>query len=136
MDKNSGWWDFQSLTIDFALAGLVGLATYPFWGNRIWCRFFCPLAKLLYIFAKDSSKVKISSGSHCIRCTLCSKYCQMGIQVMEFAKAEEEFSNKNSSCIQCGICITVCPTRNLQHRDWSEEHWEKEIKDGPPVYVN
>jgi NosR/NirI family nitrous oxide reductase transcriptional regulator len=136
MNKDSGWWHFQSLFVDFGLASLVGLATYPFWGNRIWCRFLCPLAKLYYVFAKDNSRVKISSGSHCIRCTLCSKYCQMGIQVMEFAKSEEDFSNKNSSCIQCGICVTVCPTRNLQHGDWSEERWEKEIKDGPPIYVN
>lgn len=135
MNKNSGWWKFQSLAIDFALAGLVGIASYPFWGNRIWCRFMCPLAKLLYIFAKDNSKVKISSGSHCIRCTLCSKYCQMGIPVMEFAKREEDFSNKNSSCIQCGICVTVCPVRNLQHGDWSEEFWEADIKKGPPINV-
>jgi ferredoxin len=135
MNKDSTWWKIQSTLIDFALAGLVGVAAYPFWGNRIWCRFLCPLAKLLYIFAKDNSRVKISSGSHCIRCTLCSKYCQMGIPVMEFAKLEEDFSNKNSSCIQCGICITVCPVRNLQHGDWSEELWEKEIKEGPPINV-
>jgi len=28
---------------------------------------------------------------------------------MSFAKNQERFSNKNTSCIQCGICITVCP---------------------------
>jgi thioredoxin reductase/ferredoxin len=135
MDRDSNWWNLQRLLIDFTLAGFIGIASYPFWGNRIWCRFFCPLAKLLYIFAKDNSKVKISSGQHCIRCTLCSKYCQMGIQVMEFAKQGEEFSNKNSSCIQCGICVTVCPTRNLQHGDWSEDLWQREIKEGPPIHV-
>ncbi|MFQ6104911.1 MAG: NAD(P)-binding domain-containing protein [Candidatus Glassbacteria bacterium] len=135
MDRDSNWWNLQRILIDFVLAGFVGIASYPFWGNRIWCRFFCPLAKLLYIFAKDNSDIKISSGQHCIRCTLCSKYCQMGIQVMEFAKQGEEFSNKNSCCIQCGICVTVCPTRNLQHGDWSEKRWEKEIKEGPPIHV-
>ncbi len=135
MDRDSTAWKVQKLLIDFTLAGFVGIASYPFWGNRIWCRFLCPLAKLLYIFAKDNSNVKISSGQHCIRCTLCSKYCQMGIQVMEFAKQGEEFSNKNSCCIQCGICVTVCPTRNLQHGDWSEERWRKEIEDGPPIHV-
>jgi polyferredoxin len=134
-DKDSGVWKFQSIAIDFVLAGVIGVAAYPFWGNRIWCRFFCPLAKLLYIFAKDSSNVHISSGQHCIRCTLCSKYCQMGIQVMEFAKQAETFSNRNSSCIQCGICVTVCPVRNLQHNEWSEERWKKEIEQGPPISV-
>lgn len=135
INKDLAWWKIQSTLIDFALAGLVGVAAYPFRDNRIWRRFLCPLAKLLYIFAKDNSRVKISSGVHCIRCTLCSKYCQTGIPVMEFAKAVEEFSNKNSSCIQCGICITVCPVRNLQHGDWAEELWEKEIKKGPPIDV-
>jgi NosR/NirI family nitrous oxide reductase transcriptional regulator len=134
-NKDSGWWKIQGLLVDFSLAGVVGLAAYPFWGNRIWCRFLCPLAKLLYIFAKDNSKVKIASGQHCIRCTLCTKYCQMGIPVMEFAKNAEEFSNRNSSCIQCGICVTVCPVRNLQHGDWSEERWKEEIEQGPPVHV-
>ncbi len=134
-DKNSSWWSVQKLAVDFALAGFVGVASYPFLGNRIWCRFFCPLAKLLNIFAKDTSEVKISSGSHCIKCTLCTKYCQMGIPVMEFAKAGVSFSNKNSSCIQCGICITVCPVRNLQHGNWSEKFWGKEIKEGPPINV-
>jgi predicted molibdopterin-dependent oxidoreductase YjgC len=54
---------------------------------------------------------------------------------MEFAKDGKEFSNRNSSCIQCGICVTVCPVRNLQHGDWSEERWKEEIEQGPPVHV-
>jgi len=29
--------------------------------------------------------------------------------VMAFAKNEEAFDNRNSSCIHCGICIDVCP---------------------------
>ena len=28
---------------------------------------------------------------------------------MAHAKNQEPFSNENSSCIQCGICVTVCP---------------------------
>ena len=134
-DKDSGWWTFQGNVIDFLLAGVVGLAAYPFWGNRIWCRFLCPLAKLLYIFAKDNSRVKITSGQHCIRCTLCSKYCQMGIPVMEFAKNGAAFSPTTTSGLQCGSCLTVCPVRNLPPGDWSEEHWKEEIEQGPPVHV-
>lgn len=55
--------------------------------------------------------------------------------VMEFAKSVEEFYNKNSSCIQCGLCITVYPVRNLRHGEWAEELWEKEIKKGQPINV-
>ena len=28
---------------------------------------------------------------------------------MSFAKNQQSFSNADTSCIQCGICITVCP---------------------------
>ncbi len=28
---------------------------------------------------------------------------------MSFAKNQQSFSNVNTSCIQCGICVTVCP---------------------------
>jgi ferredoxin len=28
---------------------------------------------------------------------------------MSFAKNQAAFDNTNSSCIQCGICIDVCP---------------------------
>jgi ferredoxin len=40
---------------------------------------------------------------------MCSRYCQVGVDVMAFAKNELPFDNRNSSCIQCGICIDVCP---------------------------
>ena len=28
---------------------------------------------------------------------------------MAFAKNQQAFDNRNSSCIHCGICIDVCP---------------------------
>jgi ferredoxin len=28
---------------------------------------------------------------------------------MAFARRQEPLDNRNSSCIQCGICIDVCP---------------------------
>jgi ferredoxin len=28
---------------------------------------------------------------------------------MQFALKQEELNNANSSCIGCGICVTVCP---------------------------
>ena len=49
------------------------------------------------------------SNDKCISCTQCSKYCQVGVDVMAFAKNGEAFDNRNSACIQCGICIDVCP---------------------------
>ncbi|MGR3218201.1 MAG: 4Fe-4S dicluster domain-containing protein, partial [Candidatus Anammoxibacter sp.] len=70
---------------------------------------WCPLAKYIQIFSKWFGKLKISSNDKCITCGECSRYCQVGIDVMNFAKNRQDFSNKNTSCIHCGICITVCP---------------------------
>ena len=39
----------------------------------------------------------------------CTLHCQMGIQVERFAQRQLDLSNANSSCIQCGICVEVCP---------------------------
>ena len=51
----------------------------------------------------------IRSDARCISCTQCSKYCQVGVDVMYFAKNQEFLDNSNSACIQCGICVDVCP---------------------------
>jgi ferredoxin len=53
--------------------------------------------------------LQISSNDKCITCGECSRYCEVGIDVMAFAKNQQSFSNDDTSCIQCGICITVCP---------------------------
>jgi formate hydrogenlyase subunit 6/NADH:ubiquinone oxidoreductase subunit I len=59
--------------------------------------------------ARWYGRLQISSNEKCISCTQCSKYCQVGVDVMAFAKNQEPFDNRNSGCIQCGICIDVCP---------------------------
>jgi NAD-dependent dihydropyrimidine dehydrogenase PreA subunit len=37
----------------------------------------------------------------------------VGIDVMSFALKQEPLTNANSSCIGCGICVTVCPMNTL-----------------------
>lgn len=123
-------WTLQMILVDFFMAGVIGVASYPFLGNRIWCRFLCPLSRVMHVAAGNTSKRKISGGAHCIECGLCSKYCQMGIPVMEYARNAESFDNKETSCIQCGICVTVCPVRNLQHMEWDEDEWKATVREG------
>ena len=60
------------------------------------------------------ARLRITSNDKCITCGECSRFCQVGIDVMGFAKNQQEFSNQNSSCIHCGICITVCPMDVLE----------------------
>lgn len=47
-------------------------------------------------------------------CGECSRCCQIGIDVMGFAKNRQPVSNGSTSCIHCGIYITVCPTNVLE----------------------
>jgi NosR/NirI family transcriptional regulator, nitrous oxide reductase regulator len=120
--------DILKVGADFIFAAWIAIAFYPIWGGRVWCRFGCPLAKLMYLEGKLYGKQHISSGDHCIRCGQCSIECQMGIPVMEFAKKNQVFSNRSTSCIQCGMCITVCPTCNLQFGPWNEDEWEQRMR--------
>jgi ferredoxin len=102
------------LIVDTWLVGIVPVALYPFFGGKIWCRYWCPLAKLMELFAKAFtwarwSRFAIHADDKCIACGECTRYCQVGIDVMQFALKQQELNNANSSCIGCGICVTACP---------------------------
>lgn len=104
---------WYTLMVDFWLASVIGVAFYPILGNRIWCRYFCPLRAYMEVLSRRFSKIAIKSTNACIQCGECTRYCQMGIQVEKFASRQELLHNDNSSCIQCGICIEVCPINVL-----------------------
>jgi polyferredoxin len=89
------------------------MAAYPFFGGKIWCRYWCPLAAYNQLLARAYGRLGIESNDKCISCGQCSKQCQVGVDVMAFAKQQARLDNTNSSCIQCGICIDVCPVSVL-----------------------
>ncbi len=101
--------NFYGLFIDTYLAGVFGIGLYPFFGSRMWCRYWCPLQIYMQKLSKWFGQFHISSNDKCITCGHCTRYCEMGIDVMSFAKNQKPFSNKETSCIGCGICIAVCP---------------------------
>ena len=98
-----------ALVVDFWLVAVIPVALYPFFGGKVWCRMWCPLAKYMQVLSKWYGTLQISSNDKCISCTQCSTYCEVGVDVMAFAKNGDAFDNTNSSCIQCGICVSVCP---------------------------
>jgi ferredoxin-type protein NapH len=62
--------------IGAAFAGVVGTGFYPFMGNRVWCRFGCPLAAYLGLIQRFKSRFRITTnGGQCISCGNCSTYC-------------------------------------------------------------
>ena len=55
------------------------------------------------------SKFKIVANDKCIGCNECSRNCQVGIDVMNFALKQDVLDNQQTSCIGCGICVSACP---------------------------
>ncbi|APG60543.1 4Fe-4S binding protein [Christiangramia salexigens] len=89
-------------------SGVIGTGFYPIFGNRVWCRFGCPMAAILGMQQRLFSKFRITTnGGQCISCGNCSTYCEMGIDVRAYAQKGENIVR--SSCVGCGICSAVCP---------------------------
>jgi thioredoxin reductase/polyferredoxin len=106
------------LIADVWLVGILPVTFYPFLGGKVWCRYWCPLAKLMHLQSHlfsslNWSRFKILANDKCIGCYECSRNCQVGIDVMNFALKQDSITNQNSSCIGCGICVTVCPMDTL-----------------------
>ncbi len=99
------WYGFL---IGSAFAGVVGTGFYPLMGNRVWCRFGCPLAAYLGLVQRFKSRFRITTnGGQCISCGNCSTYCEMGIDVRHYAQRGQDIVR--ASCVGCGVCAAVCP---------------------------
>ncbi|HMQ47470.1 MAG TPA: 4Fe-4S binding protein [Saprospiraceae bacterium] len=99
------WYGFL---IGSAFAGVVGTGFYPLMGNRVWCRFGCPLAAYLGLVQRFQSRFRITTnGGQCISCGNCSTYCEMGIDVRHYAQRGQDIVR--ASCVGCGVCAAVCP---------------------------
>lgn len=104
--------------IGSVFAGVIGTGFYPLMGNRVWCRFGCPLAAYIGIIQRFKSKFRITTnGGQCISCGNCSTYCEMGIDVRWYAQRGQNIVR--ASCVGCGVCSSVCPrgVLNLENRD-------------------
>ena len=111
--------EIYHLIADVWLVGILPVGLYPFLGGKVWCRYWCPLAKMMELFSAWYTRMRwsrfaILANDKCIACGDCTRNCQVGIDVMRYALLQREINNENSSCIGCGICITVCPMDVLQ----------------------
>ncbi len=111
------WYGFL---IGAGFSGVVGTGFYPIMGNRVWCRFGCPLAAYLGLVQKFKSRFRITTnGGQCISCGNCSTYCEMGIDVRSYAQKGQDIVR--SSCVGCGVCAAVCPRGVLRLENGSED---------------
>jgi ferredoxin-type protein NapH len=99
---------YYGLLVSSIFAGVVGTGFYPLLGNRVWCRFGCPLAAWMGIIQRFKSRFRITTnGGQCISCGNCSTYCEQGIDVRAYAQKGQDIVR--SSCVGCGVCSAVCP---------------------------
>ncbi|MDH5366037.1 MAG: 4Fe-4S binding protein [Cyclobacteriaceae bacterium] len=111
-------------------SGVIGTGFYPLMGNRVWCRFGCPLAAYMGLIQRFKSRFRITTnGGQCISCGNCSTYCEMGIDVRWYAQRGQNIVR--SSCVGCGVCSSVCPrgVLNLENRNESGRF-------GKPLEIN
>lgn len=117
------WYGFM---IGAGFSGVVGTGFYPLMGNRVWCRFGCPLAAYLGLVQRFKSRFRITvNGSQCISCGNCSTYCEMGIDVRSYAEKGQDIVR--SSCVGCGVCAAVCPRGVLRLENSGEDVDERAV---------
>ncbi len=112
----SGWTPFGiSLNyyhvVDIFLAGIVGVGFYFHFSGRVWCRFACPLAALMHIYARFTKFRIFPEKSKCISCNVCTSVCHQGIDIMNFAN--KGLPMEDPECVRCSACVQSCPTNTL-----------------------
>jgi polyferredoxin len=112
--------EIYGVYIGAGFAGVIGTGFYPLMGNRVWCRYGCPLAAYLGLVQRFKSRFRITTnGGQCISCGNCSTYCEVGIDVRWYAQRGQNIVR--SSCVGCGICSAVCPRGVLNLEVKNEE---------------
>ncbi len=102
--------------IDLWLAGVLGLAFYFHLSGRVWCRFACPLAALMHIYARFSRFRIFADKKKCISCNVCTSVCHQGIDIMNFAN--KGLPMEDPQCVRCSACVQSCPTGVLHFGRW------------------
>jgi len=117
--------------IGAAFSGIVGVGFYPLLGNRVWCRFGCPMAGYMGIIQRFKSRFRITTnGGQCISCGNCSTYCEQGIDVRWYAQRGQNIVR--ASCVGCGVCSAVCPRGVLKLENGPEAG---RFKDDMPIII-
>jgi polyferredoxin len=94
--------------VDLLFAGIIGVAFYFHFSGRIWCRFACPLAALMHIYARFTRFRIFADKKKCISCNVCTSVCHQGIDIMNFAN--KGIGMMDPQCVRCSACVQSCPT--------------------------
>ena len=100
--------DRYKWSVDVFLAGAIGYGAYFWFSGRVWCRFMCPLAALMHIYARFSRFRILADKKKCISCNVCTSVCHQGIDIMNFAN--KGLAMRDPECVRCSACVWACPT--------------------------
>ena len=98
--------------VDVLFGGVIGVGFYFKYSGRVWCRFACPLAALMHVYARFSRFAIVPEKPKCISCNVCTSVCHQGIDVMAFAN--RGLPMQDPQCVRCSACVHSCPTGVLQ----------------------
>lgn len=110
--------------IDILFGGVIGVGFYFKYSGRVWCRFACPLAALMHVYARFTRFRIFADKKKCISCNLCTTVCHQGIDVMSFANKGAPM--EDPQCVRCSACVQSCPTGVLS--------FGRLLADGRPVF--
>ncbi|MGB0370754.1 MAG: NAD(P)-binding domain-containing protein [Opitutales bacterium] len=105
--------------VDLWLAGILGYGLYFHFSGRAWCRFACPLAALMHIYARFSKFRIFADKKKCISCNACTTVCHQGIDIMNFANKGKGM--EDPECVRCSACVHVCPTGTLNFGSYDKD---------------
>lgn len=94
--------------VDILFGGVLGVGLYFKYSGRVWCRFACPLAALMHIYAGFSRFRIFADKKKCISCNVCTSVCHQGIDIMSFAN--KGLPMEDPECVRCSACVQSCPT--------------------------
>jgi thioredoxin reductase/ferredoxin len=98
--------------VDVLAGGVLGVGLYLRYSGRVWCRFACPLAALMHVYARFSRFAIVAEKAKCISCNVCTSVCHQGIDVMAFANRGRPM--QDPQCVRCSACVHACPTGVLR----------------------
>lgn len=112
--------DWYNIYVGTGMAGAIAIGLYPFLGQRIWCRMWCPLAFWMNFWGRWSRFRITPEKGKCIDCNVCNQYCQMGIDIKTRALQGVPVTLQDTPCIGCAECVVRCPMEILHLGDVPE----------------
>ncbi|MEM9411784.1 MAG: NAD(P)-binding domain-containing protein [Planctomycetota bacterium] len=117
--KGESSWLFNqyNIWVGTFLAGAMAIGLYPFLGQRIWCRMWCPLAFWMNFWGRWSQFKITPEKGKCIDCNVCNQFCQMGIDIKSRALKGVPITLQDTPCVGWAECVVRCPMEILHLGD-------------------